>query len=47
MTGTGRVRAGFDIIVRPYAHRLTGGDWTFEMYQLQVRYVAPTRVPLR
>ena len=47
VTGTGRVREGLDIIVRPYAHRLTGGDWTFEMYQLQVRYVAPTRVPLR
>ena len=47
VTGTGRVREGLDVIVRPYAHRLNGGDWTFEMYQLQVRYVAPTRVPLR
>ena len=47
VTGTGRVREGLDIILRPYAHRLTGGDWTFEMYQLQVRYVAPIRVPLR
>jgi hypothetical protein len=24
VTGTGRVREGRDIIVRPYAHRLTG-----------------------
>jgi hypothetical protein len=47
LTGTGRLRDGLDIIVRPYAHRLTGGDWTAEMYQLQLRYVVPTRIPLR
>jgi hypothetical protein len=47
VTGTGRLHEGLDIIVRPYAHRLTGGDWTFEMYQLQARYAPPTRVPLR
>jgi hypothetical protein len=47
VTGTGRLHEGLDVIVRPYAHRLTGGDWTFEMYQLQVRYVPPTRIPLR
>jgi hypothetical protein len=47
VTGTGRIHEGLDIIVRPYAHRLTGGDWAFEMYQLQVRYAPPTRVALR
>jgi hypothetical protein len=47
VTGTGRLREGLDVIVRPYAHRLSGGDWTFEMYQLQVRYAPPTRIPLR
>jgi hypothetical protein len=47
VTGTARLRDGLDIVIRPYAHRLTGGDWTAEMYQLQVRYMPPTRVPLR
>jgi hypothetical protein len=47
LTGTGRLHDGLDVIVRPYAHRLTGGDWTAEMYQLQLRYVVPTRIPLR
>jgi hypothetical protein len=47
VTGTGRLQEGLDVIVRPYAHRLPGGDWTFEMYQLQVRYTPPTRIPLR
>jgi hypothetical protein len=47
VTGTARLRDGLDVVIRPYAHRLTGGDWTAEMYQLQVRYMPPTRVPLR
>jgi len=46
-TLTGRLHDGLDIVVRPYAHRLSGGDWTAEMYQLQLRYVTPTRVPVR
>ena len=46
-TVTGRVHDGLDVVIRPYAHRLTGGDWTAEMYQLELRYVTPTRVPVR
>jgi hypothetical protein len=46
-TATAHVRGGLDLIVRPYAHRLTGGDWTAEMYQLQLRYISRTRVPYR
>ena len=38
---------GFGAIVRPYAHRLAGGDWEAEMYQLQLRYQSRTRVPVR
>lgn len=37
----------FAAIVRPYAHRLSGGDWAAEMYQLQFRYQSTTRVPVR
>ena len=37
----------FAAIVRPYAHRLSGGDWAAEMYQLQVRYQEHHRVPIR
>jgi hypothetical protein len=37
----------FGAIVRPYAHRLTGGDWEAEMYQLQIRYQSQTRIPVR
>ena len=46
-TATGRIHDGLNLIVRPYAHRLTGGNWAAEMYQLQIRYVAATRLPLR
>ena len=46
-TATAHVRGGLDLIVRPYAHRLTGGNWTAEMYQLQARYVSRTKVPYR
>ena len=38
---------GFGAIVRPYAHRLAGGEWEAEMYQLQLRYQSRTRVPVR
>jgi hypothetical protein len=27
--------------------RRPGADWVFEMYQLQLRYVSPTRIPFR
>ena len=37
----------FGTVVRPYAHRLEGGDWAFEMYQLQVYYQSTTRIPVR
>ena len=37
----------FAAIVRPYAHRLTGGVWAAEMYQLQLRYQSATRIPVR
>lgn len=46
-TATVRVGGDLDVVVRPYARRLPGGDWSKEMYQLQVRYQPPTRVPLR
>ena len=46
-TVTGRLHEGLDLVIRPYAHRLTGGNWAAEMYQLQLRYVPPTRVPIR
>src|SRR5262245_33802668 len=37
----------FGAVVRPYAHRLEGGDWDAEMYQLQIRYQSTTRIPVR
>ena len=35
---TFRVTEGLDIIVRPYARRLPGGDWDALFYQAQIRY---------
>lgn len=32
------VAQGLDVIVRPYARRLVGGDWDAMLYQAQVRY---------
>lgn len=32
------VAEGLDIVVRPYARRLPGGDWDALLYQAQVRY---------
>ena len=46
-TATVRVTETLDVIVRPWVRRLPGGDWSKEMYQLQVRYQPSTRVPLR
>lgn len=47
LAGTVRLGDGWDVVIRPWSVRGPGGDWTFEMYQLQVRYVSPTRVPFR
>jgi hypothetical protein len=44
---TVRLGSGFDVIVRPYSRRLPGGDWSAELYQLQVQYQSATRVPVR
>lgn len=35
---TFRLDGGLDIIVRPYARRLPGGDWDALLYQAQIRY---------
>ena len=35
---TVRITEGLDVIVRPYARRLPGGDWDALLYQAQVRY---------
>jgi len=42
--GVGR---GWDVVVRPWARRMPGGDWGAEMYQLQMRYTSSTRIPFR
>jgi len=47
LVSTVRVADGWDIVLRPWSMRRPGGDWKFEMYQLQVRYVSSTRVPFR
>jgi hypothetical protein len=47
LTATTRIGRGFDVIVRPWVRRLPGGDWSKEMYQLEVRYQSETRVPFR
>jgi len=44
---TVRLSRDLDVVARPYAHRLTGGRWTAEMYQLQLRYRTPTRPRIR
>ena len=46
-TSTVGVGRGWDVIVRPWARRMPGGDWAAEMYQLQVRYTSSTRIPVR
>ena len=42
--GVGR---GWDVIVRPWAKRMPGGEWGAEMYGLQLRYTSSTRIPFR
>lgn len=46
-TATVRVTNTLDVVVRPYFRRLPGGDWSKEMYQLQIRYQPPTPLPVR
>jgi hypothetical protein len=46
-TSTIGVGRGWDVVVRPWARRMPGGDWGAEMYQLQVRYTSSTRIPVR
>ncbi len=46
-TSTVGVGRGWDVVVRPWARRMPGGDWGAEMYQLQVRYTSSTRIPVR
>lgn len=38
LASTFRVTDGVDVIVRPYARRLPGGDWDALLYQAQIRY---------
>jgi hypothetical protein len=38
LTTTMRVNDSLDVIVRPYARRLPGGDWDALLYQAQIRY---------
>ena len=38
LTTTTRVNESLDIIVRPYARRLPGGDWDALLYQAEIRY---------
>jgi hypothetical protein len=38
LTTTTRVNDSLDIIVRPYARRLPGGDWDALLYQAEIRY---------
>ena len=46
-TATARVTDTLDVVVRPWVRRLPGGDWSKEMYQLQIRYQPSTRIPVR
>jgi hypothetical protein len=46
-TSTVGVGNGWDVVIRPWARRMPGGDWAAEMYQLQVRYTSSTRIPVR
>ena len=38
LTTTTRVNQSLDVIVRPYARRLPGGDWDALLYQAEIRY---------
>jgi hypothetical protein len=47
VTATVRVASGMQVILRPWAWHRPDGSWTFQWYQLQVRYESRTRTPLR
>jgi hypothetical protein len=47
LTATARITDRLDVVVRPWVRRLPGGDWSKEMYQLNLRYQPALRVPLR
>ena len=44
LTTTMRVSNTLDVIVRPYARRLPGGDWDALLYQAQIRYQPTDRL---
>jgi hypothetical protein len=44
LANTIRVNEKLDVIVRPYARRLPGGDWDALLYQAQIRYQPAERV---
>jgi hypothetical protein len=46
LANTIRVNPKLDVIVRPYARRLPGGDWDALLYQAQIRYQPAERVRL-
>jgi hypothetical protein len=46
LANTIRVNEKLDIIVRPYARRLPGGDWDALLYQAQIRYQPAERIRL-
>lgn len=47
VTGTARLGNGMVLIARPWAWRRPDGTSTFQIYQLQVRYVSRTSRPVR
>jgi hypothetical protein len=47
LTATARITDTLDVVVRPWVRRLPGGDWSKEMYQLNIRYQPATAIPLR
>ena len=44
LTTTIRINNSLDVIIRPYARRLPGGDWDALLYQAQIRYQPTDRV---
>ena len=46
LANTIRVNEKLDVIVRPYARRLPGGDWDALLYQAQIRYQPAEKVRL-
>jgi hypothetical protein len=46
LAATFRANERFDVIIRPWARRLPGGDWDVLFYQAQIRYQPADRVRL-